>query len=175
MGKLNLAGFDVSRVRMLSPGDVLEIGRHRLRPVRPAYYDAPETIGFYDATDGALFAADSFGALFEGPVEALEDVPAGSLRDGMLTWSAIDAPWLAETEPAAFERTLAAIDSLNPAIVMSSHLPLARNGADRLTRMIAQGRAHAADHSDDPLHLTQVAAALAPLKSVEEGSTPCPA
>lgn len=175
MGKLNLAGFDIGRVHLLNPGEDLEVSGHRLRPVRPAYYDAPETIGFYDATDGALFAADSFGALFECPVASLEEVPAASLRDGMQTWSSIDAPWLSETDPAAFARTLAAIDRLGPAVVLSSHLPLVRDGARRLTRTIAEVRAHIPAAAADPLHMTQLPAAFAPAAEHEERNIPCPA
>lgn len=175
MGKLNLAGFDIGRVHLLNPGDEMDVSGHRLRPVRPAYYDAPETIGFYDATDGALFAADSFGALFEAPVASLEEVPAASLRDGMQAWSSIDAPWLSETDAAAFGRTLAAIDRLDPAIVLSSHLPLVRDGARRLTRSLAEGRALAPGAGTDPLHITQLAAAFAPVIAYEERNISCPA
>ncbi|MFN4023315.1 MAG: MBL fold metallo-hydrolase [Hyphomonas sp.] len=175
MGKLNLAGFDIGRVHLLNSGDELEINGHRLRPVRPAYYDAPETIGFYDATDGVLFSADSFGALFECPVASLDEVPAALLRDGMQIWSSIDAPWLSDTDPEAFARTLAAIDRLDPAIVLSSHLPLVRKGAGRLTRILAEGRAHVSAAAPDPLHLTQLAAAFASHAGSEERNTSCPA
>lgn len=174
MGKLNLAGFDIGRVHLLKPGDELDIGGHRLRPVRPAYYDAPETIGFYDATEGVLFAADSFGALFECPVASLNAVPIKALQEGMLTWSSIDAPWLAEADIEAFARTLAAIDRLNPAIVLSSHLPPVRGGAGQLTRILSEGRIRARTEAPDPLHLTQIAAAFAPSTS-DKRSMSCPA
>lgn len=160
MGKMNLAGLDVSRVHLLEPGAVLEVGGRRLRPLRPPYYDAPETIGFFDETERAFFAADSFGALLPSVADDIADIPADTLRDGLVGWSSIDAPWLTVADRAALGRTLAAIERLDPALVLSGHLPLARGDVSRLTRTVAGAYCRGATASLDPLAVEHLAAAL---------------
>ena len=46
MGKMMLRHFDVSRVHLLEPGTTIDAGDRTLVPLKPAYYDAPETVGF---------------------------------------------------------------------------------------------------------------------------------
>lgn len=122
-GKLGLAGFDTSRLHLVEEGAEMEIGGHRLRTLRPPYYDAPESLGFLDVSERALFAVDSFGALLPGPVEALADVGHEALGAGLATWSAIDAPWLAVADRGYLDRALTSLASLEPAMVLSGHLP----------------------------------------------------
>lgn len=138
MGKMGLAGLDTSRVRLLEPGASLQVGRHRLHPLRPPYYDAPETLGFYDETSHLLFAADSFGALLPGAVDELDDVPEDSLREGMTAWSAIDAPWLSGLDGAVRDRTFGAVARLAPDVILAGHLPVARKAAPRLARWMTE-------------------------------------
>lgn len=133
MGKLMLSGLDVSRVEVIEPDAEVTLADRTLRPVRPLYYDAPETLGFYDSTDGVLFAADSFGAVLPGPAEDIADLDDATLNGGLAMWSAIDAPWLEVADRAVFERGLAAIDRLDPAALLSGHLPRAGKAAARLT------------------------------------------
>lgn len=160
MGKMNLAGLDISRVHVLEPGAVLEVGEHRLRPLRPPYYDAPETMGFLDETSGIVFAADCFGALLPEMVEELGDVAGETLRDGLLGWSSIDAPWLAMTDQAALARSLNAMERLAPDVLLSSHLPLASNGIAALAGILAEAYCHGSGRASDPLSLESVAATL---------------
>ncbi len=136
MGKLNLAGFDVSRVHLIDQAGVPDIAGHNLAPVRPPYYDAPETIGFFDRDDGVFFAADSFGALLPNVVQDLASVSDADLADGLSRWSAIDAPWLSLVDKGAFSRNLAGLKRLDPAIMISSHLPVARHGISEMTEII---------------------------------------
>lgn len=129
-GKLSMLGVgDPARVRLLQPGDVVEVNGHRLYPVRPPYYDAPETMGFMDATGRVLFTADAFGALLPEVVDTLDEVPDAALREGMLGWSAIDAPWLADQRPDALAATLRKLEAMAPEHVLSGHLPAARGVA----------------------------------------------
>jgi len=127
-GKMGMMGVgDIERVRVLAPGEVVEIGGRRLRQVRPPYYDAPETMGFFDETDRVLFAADAFGALLPGPVSDIAEVSEATLRDGLVGWSSIDAPWLAQIDRDALGRTLSALERMDPALVFSGHLPVAQD------------------------------------------------
>lgn len=161
MGKMNLAGLDLSRVHMLEPGAVLEAGGHRLVPVRPPYYDAPETIGFFDVKTRVFFAADSFGALLPEPVHEIAEPPADALRDGLVGWSSIDAPWLATANPATLGVTLAALDRIDPDFVLSGHLPLARRHMSSLTRIVADAYCRGTTSAVDPLAIEHVEAAFA--------------
>lgn len=125
-GKLALLGAgDPDRLHLLAPGDVLEIAGHRLHQIKPPYYDAPETMGFFDQTDRLLFAADAFGALLPAPVASLDQVPRPTLRDGLVAWSSIDAPWLAHQDPQALGAVLHALDALDATHILSGHLPVA--------------------------------------------------
>jgi glyoxylase-like metal-dependent hydrolase (beta-lactamase superfamily II) len=161
MGKMNLAGLDVSRVDLLEPGAVVEIGGRRLHQVRPPYYDAPETIGFFDETERVFFAADAFGALLPEPVAGIAEVDDATLRDGLVGWSSIDAPWLGVADRDALGRTLTAIERLDPAVVLSGHLPLATDGVGSLTRNVANAWCRGVTDAVDPNAVEHVAAAFA--------------
>jgi glyoxylase-like metal-dependent hydrolase (beta-lactamase superfamily II) len=126
-GKMGMMGAgDPARMRLLEPGEVFEVGGRRLHQVKPPYYDAPETMGFFAETDRVLFAADAFGALLPGSVETIDEVPAEALREGLVAWSSVDAPWLAQMDRASLSWMLGALETLDPAHVLSGHLPVAR-------------------------------------------------
>lgn len=55
----------------------------------------------------------------------------------MLTWSAIDAPWLKQIVPSSFKRTLRTIERLNPSVVIGGHLPSAPGMTRELTGYLA--------------------------------------
>lgn len=160
MGKMSLAGIDVSRVQLLEPGAVFEAGGHRLNPVRPPYYDAPETVGFFDETDRVLFAADSFGALLPDAAGEIGEIADETLRDGLVGWSSIDAPWLALADGQALGKTLSAIERLDPQYLFSGHLPLARNGVAALTRHVASAYCRGTTGAIDPLSFESLLEAL---------------
>ena len=52
----------MDRIRVLNPGDVLNVGDRNLRALRPPLYDSPGTLGALDDRTGALFSSDCFGA-----------------------------------------------------------------------------------------------------------------
>jgi hypothetical protein len=136
MAKLGLVNIELPRVHLIQPGESVHIAGRRLTAMRPVYYDAPETMGFYDEADRVLFTADSFGALLPAPVERLSDVDERVLGEGMFNWSAIDAPWLADQDVATLRRKLATVESLEPHVLLSAHLPVARN-VRQLTGIVA--------------------------------------
>ncbi|AZQ68403.1 hypothetical protein EF888_15470 [Silicimonas algicola] len=141
-GKMGMMGVgDPSRMRLLEPGEVFEVRSRRLHQVKPPYYDAPETMGFFDETDRVFFAADAFGALLPGSVETIEEIPEDGLREGLVAWSSVDAPWLAEMDRASLGRMLGALEALDPAHVLSGHLPVSHR-LDTLTDIVrsAYGR-----------------------------------
>lgn len=159
-GKMGMMGLDASRAHLLNPGDTLDVGGRTLTPVRPPYYDAPETIGFVDRKDGVFFAADSFGALLPEIVHETGEADANALRDGLVGWSSIDAPWLAQMDRTALAGMLEAIARIDPAYVLSGHLPLARGGIGELTGHIRNAYGRGTTDAVDPLAIEQIADAL---------------
>jgi flavorubredoxin len=141
MGKLGLHQIPLDRVYLLNPDQRLSLGDREIRAVAPPCFDAPETMGLFDDKSKAFYSADCFGALMDRPVAAAEDISSKALRDGCVTWSTVDAPWLSETDPVKFGKTLKSIEGLNAEIVLSSHLPPARN----LTHTLLENLAAALD------------------------------
>jgi len=131
MGKMMLAGLPTDRAHLLDPGCRLVLGDRELVPLRPPYYDAPETMGFFDTRSRVLFAADAFGALLPAPAESAGAIADDVLRDGMIGWSAIDAPWLQQLDRGCFARSLSAVERLAPAALICGHLPAAAESVQR--------------------------------------------
>jgi glyoxylase-like metal-dependent hydrolase (beta-lactamase superfamily II) len=134
MAKMGLLERDVSRVQLIGPGEELDLGDRKLVPLKPPYYDAPETTGFFDTKTRVLFSADAFGALLPGAETDAAAIDHETLREGMLKWAAIDAPWLSTADPVAFGGLLRNIERLDPSAIISGHLPVARGVTGRLAR-----------------------------------------
>ena len=107
VGKMSLfRPLPLDRVYLLNPGQSLSVGDRTLTAFRPPTYDSPETTGFYDPKSGACFSADCFGALMSEPVEDAAEIEPGDLRQGMITWTTVDSPWLHMVDIARFKDTL---------------------------------------------------------------------
>jgi flavorubredoxin len=163
LGKMGMMGWatEIERVHLLEPGARFDVGGRSFVPVRPPYYDAPETLGFFDAKERVFFAADSFGALLTRPASDVDEIAESELRDGLVTWATIDAPWLAQIDKAALGRTLGAIDGLGVDILLSGHLPVSRSGVRRLTSIVHQAWGAGTSGAVDPLGAESIVAALA--------------
>jgi len=149
LGKLSLFGpLPLDRVYLLNPGQSMGVGDRTLTAVKPPAFDAPETTGFYDPKSGAFFSADSFGALMAEPLEEAAEIGAEDLRDGLITWATVDAPWLHSIDPAKFAKTLNLVHDMAPQIILSSHLPAADGMKDDLLQLLAQ--VPTADHFVGP-------------------------
>jgi glyoxylase-like metal-dependent hydrolase (beta-lactamase superfamily II) len=117
-------GFDMSRLMPLDHGQQLDLGDRKLVLLKPPTYDAPETTGFFDTKTRVLFSVDSFGALLDRPYEETAEIGDATLRDGMTTWAGIDAPWLGMVDKSRLGALLADIGRLDPAAIISGHLPM---------------------------------------------------
>jgi flavorubredoxin len=150
MGKLILRNLDVSRVHLLAPAAAIDAGDRSIVPLKPPYYDAPETVGFFDTRTRVLFCSDAFGTLLQQPEEEAAAIRPDAFFDGMAAWTAIDAPWLGMIDRAAFGRILAGIERLDPTAIISSHLPVARGITGELlghlNRAIASDKMATTDH-----------------------------
>lgn len=140
MGKLNLAGIPVDRVRLVNPGETLVAGDRILQSIAPPTFDAPETTAIHDPLDRVLFSSDCCGALLPDIYERANDIPADILREGVIGWTRVDAPWLDLVDGAQFSASLDRLRKLSPRYVLSSHLPPAENMIDRLLDHVAAAR-----------------------------------
>lgn len=135
-GKMLLQRLPTERVHLLEHGQSLQLPDRELLALRPPYYDAPETLGFLDSATRTLFVSDCFGALLPGPAASLDDVADEVLRAGLLAWSAIDAPWLADMATTQIAHRFVEINRLSPSRILSSHLPPIEGDARKLARWL---------------------------------------
>ena len=140
MGKMLLHQLPVDRVFLLNPGQHLDIGDRELLAVKPPCFDAPETTGLFDTKTRALFSADCFGALMKEPAEVAGDIAASDLREGLITWTTVDSPWIHMADEASFGRSLEHIRKLEPNIILSHHLPPASGMTEILLSHLASAR-----------------------------------
>lgn len=128
MGKLTMhLPLPPERFFLINPGQRLRAGDRELEAVALPSYDAPETMGVWDARARALFSADAFGALLSEDdgaraVESASAIDPGRLRDGLVAWTMVDAPWLPDVQPPAFRGRVEALACLAPELVLGAHL-----------------------------------------------------
>lgn len=113
------------------------MGDRRLRAIKPPTYDAAETAGFYDERSGVFFSADCFGALMSEPARITADIRYDRLREGLVKWATVDAPWLHNITKASFAKILNRVRDLAPKFILSSHLPPADGMAEELLQCFA--------------------------------------
>lgn len=132
------APLPMDRVHLLNPGQTMTIGHRTLAALRPPVFDNPSTTGFRDTTSGILFSSDCFGALLSEVPQDATDLTDAELREGQVLWATIDSPWLHKVDRGRFARELDDIRGMQPAMVLSSHLPPAPGHiADRMLATLA--------------------------------------
>ena len=133
VGKMSLfSPLPMDRVYLLNPGQSIDVGDRILNAVKPPTYDAPETTGFYDPKSAAFFSSDCFGALMSEPTDSAAGIGTDNLRNGMVTWATVDAPWLNKIDRIQFAKNLDNIRKLSPKFICSAHLPVARQMTEEL-------------------------------------------
>ena len=115
----------MDRVHLVNPGQSITLGHRTLTAFRPPSFDNPSTTGFFDASSGVLFPADSFGALLRDVPENAADLSQGELRQGQVSWATIDSPWLHAVDRQKLAHELDAVANVEPSLILSSHLPAA--------------------------------------------------
>jgi len=134
MGKMALQQLPLDRVYLLNPGQKLDVGDRELLCLKPPSFDAPETTGCFDTRTRTLFSADCFGALMKEPAETAAGMAQEDLEAGVITWTTIDAPWLATADKGLWVRSLDRVRSLDPRVILSCHLPPAEGLIGTLLR-----------------------------------------
>lgn len=154
------------RVYLLNPGQSLNVGDRSLQAFRPPLYDSPATTGFVDNRTGALFSSDCFGAPLAGHALALSDdiadLPAADLIAAQQLWATVDSPWINVVDRTAYAASLSALAALGLDLVLSTHLPPARNRSDSLLNVLADAPDLPAFTGPDQLALEAMLANFAP-------------
>lgn len=131
----------LDRVYLLNPGESLDVGDRTLTAFRPPLFDSPATTGFFDDGSRSCFVSDCFGAPM-GTAELagardVGDVPADDLRQGQLLWATIDSPWVHNVDTDRFLQTVQPLRAMDPALILSSHLPPAEGKNAEFFDMLA--------------------------------------
>ena len=127
----------MDRIYLLNPGESLDVGDRQIVAMRPPTYDDATTTCFFDTKSKALFSSDSFGALLPGEAERAEEIDRETLAGGQRLWASFDSPWLQNTDTSKFRAGLKAFSSLEPAWILSSHLPPAAGMTDVLLETLS--------------------------------------
>jgi flavorubredoxin len=139
VGIMSLAApLPMDRVYLVNPGQAVDVGDRTLTALRPPAFDNPITTGLHDGRSGILFSSDCFGALLDEVPECAEDLSEEALRQGQVFWATVDSSWLHGVDRSVFARELDAVRSLEPSMILSSHLPAAQGSSmERLLGALA--------------------------------------
>lgn len=132
----------MDRVYFLNPGQTLDVGDRTLRAFRPPLFDNPATVGFYDDRSRACFSSDCFGGVMPSAelagCAAAGDVARYDLRAAQLLWATVDSPWVHVTDAARYLKTVQPLRAMDPATILSSHLPPAEGHTSEFIEMLAE-------------------------------------
>jgi flavorubredoxin len=140
VGIMGLSGspLPMDRVYLVNPGQAVGVGDRVLTAVKPPAFDSPITQGLYDDRSRIFFSSDCFGALLDEVPACAEDVPDEALRQGQIFWATVDSSWLHHVDRSAFATELDRVRGLQPAMILSSHLPAAQGSSmERLLGALA--------------------------------------
>ncbi|HUR50489.1 MAG TPA: MBL fold metallo-hydrolase [Mycobacteriales bacterium] len=129
------------RVYLLNPGQSLDLGDRQITAFRPPVFDSPATTGFQDGASGTCFSSDCFGAPMPS-VDAVQsqdirDLPAEDLVAAQRLWVTVDSPWVAGLDRRRFAEALQPLRAMDPSVVLSTHLPPARDAMPQLLETLA--------------------------------------
>jgi glyoxylase-like metal-dependent hydrolase (beta-lactamase superfamily II) len=125
----------LERVQVVNPGSRLPDTPRPVTVLRPPVYDAPGTVGLYDAASGAAFTADAFGTYLREAVDDVRDVPEDDLLAGLMTFNSVNHPWTTLVDRDRFDAIIGAVADLEPTVLLSSHaLP-----AGQATALLIEG------------------------------------
>ena len=119
MAKMGLLGHDTSRVQLIGPGEELDLGDRTARAAQAALLRRPgdhRLLRHEDARPAQRRRVRRAPAGGETDAAAIDPE---TLREGMLKWAAIDAPWLSTADPRAFGELLRNIERLDPSAIIS--------------------------------------------------------
>lgn len=124
------------QVRALTLGESIGVGDRELTPVRPPLFDNPLSTGIHDKKSGALFSVDAFGALLSREEKDIAAFQEKELEQGMTLWETFDSPWIHMVDEKEYGKSLEQIRTMNPSVILSGHLPMARGKTDQLLKVL---------------------------------------
>ena len=131
----------LDRIRLVNRGETLDVGDRLLHAFRPPLYDSPVTTGFRDGRTGAAFSSDCFGAPVSELAQALAEdvrvVPSAHLVEAQHMWAVADSPWVTGVDRARYAAELREFARPGLPLVLSTHLPPARDLGERLIDTLA--------------------------------------
>lgn len=118
-------GAPAERLRVLGPGEELDIGDRMLRLSRPPVYDSPYTRALHDPVTGVYYACDAFCApMPEGVVDWSDQIAPPLWEKGMASFHHHTiCPWIAMVDPARFRAEVDKVAALDPSVIVSAHAP----------------------------------------------------
>jgi flavorubredoxin len=129
----------MNRVYFLNPGESISVGDRKLTAVRPILFDNPGTIGIYDNKSEVFFSADSFGAILPTfGMQSADKIMDVELVKGMITWAKADDPWIHFLDKEKFRQKLDKIRQMSPKMILSSHLPPAKEKTEKFLKILAE-------------------------------------
>ena len=118
------------RVYFLNPGESLDLGDRTVTAFRPPLFDSAATVGLIDNSSGICFSSDCFGAPLASAEAALADdcaaIGPDELAGRQRLWTSVDSPWVHTADQARFDATLEPLRRFDPSMILSTHLPPAR-------------------------------------------------
>ncbi|MEU5433606.1 MBL fold metallo-hydrolase [Streptomyces sp. NPDC020719] len=127
----------LDRIRLVNPGQTLDVGDRTLRAFRPPLFDNPATVGFYDDRSRTCFSSDCFGGAMPTAELATNDdvrmVDPADLRAAQLLWATVDSPWVHITDRDKYLATVQPLRDMAPEAVLCTHLPPAVGVSARMT------------------------------------------
>jgi flavorubredoxin len=121
---LSTTPIPMERAYLINPGQSISLGTRTLTAFKPPAFDNPVTTGFHDDSTGFLYSADCFGAMLQTDIpQRASDLGEAELRQGQVFWATADSPWLHNIDPALLDEQLDTIREMEPAMVLSAHLP----------------------------------------------------
>lgn len=134
--------FPLDRLRLVNPGEAVNIGDRNLLALRPPLFDSPATVGFLDDRSGLLFSSDCFGAPLptagEAAAHRADQIDPETLAAAQTAWATVDSPWVTMVDQAALAHALDTVRATQPRAVLSSHLPPIHDCLDRVAQTLAR-------------------------------------
>ncbi len=127
----------LGRVHALTAGEHIKAGARNLQAVKPILFDNPTSVGLYEAASRTLFSVDCFGAFLPHEGKDAGEFSPEELAQGIIGWETSDSPWVSLVDREKYQAQLDALRTLAPSLVLSSHLPPARDITDRLFDTVA--------------------------------------
>ncbi|HZU78334.1 MAG TPA: MBL fold metallo-hydrolase [Acidimicrobiales bacterium] len=150
------------RLFLVNPGQTITLGDRTLEAWKPPVFDNPSTTALRDPASGVVWSSDCFGAVLPEVPQRADDIDDKTLREGQVFWATVDSPWLHGVDPAVFGAKLQQVRAMEPAMVLSSHLPPASGAMiERLTDALAAAPAASPFVGPDQAAMEAMMAAMA--------------